>query len=42
LDSSQAARLGQWQPTTPTDTILEEIAAHARAHPDWLDLSAPL
>ena len=42
LDSSKAARLWQWQPTTPTDTILEEIAAHARAHPDWLDLSAPL
>jgi hypothetical protein len=22
--------------------ILEEIAAHAEAHPDWLELSAPL
>jgi CDP-paratose 2-epimerase len=42
LDSSKAARLWNWHPTTPTTTLLEEIAAHARAHPTWLDLSAPL
>lgn len=42
LDSSKAARLWRWQPATSTDSILEEIAVHARAHPDWLDLSAPL
>jgi CDP-paratose 2-epimerase len=42
LDSRKAGRLWGWQPATPTDAILEEIAAHARAHPDWLDLSAPL
>jgi CDP-paratose 2-epimerase len=42
LDSAKAARVWQWQPATSTAAILEEIAAHARAHPDWLDLSAPL
>jgi CDP-paratose 2-epimerase len=42
LDSAKAARLWSWQPQTPTPAILEEIAAHALAHPDWLDLSAPL
>jgi CDP-paratose 2-epimerase len=42
LDSSKAARLWDWRPATPTTAILDEIAAHARAHPDWLDLSAPL
>lgn len=41
LDSAQARRLWQWQPATPTAAILEEIAAHAEAHPGWLDLSAP-
>jgi CDP-paratose 2-epimerase len=42
LDSSKAARLWQWHPITPTTAILGEIATHARAHPAWLDLSAPL
>jgi CDP-paratose 2-epimerase len=42
LDAARAQRLWQWQPTTPTTAILEEIAMHAREHPDWLDLSAPL
>ena len=42
LDSSKAARLWSWRPTTPTTSILEEIATHARANPAWLDLSAPL
>lgn len=42
LDSAKAGRLWQWQPATPTTAILDEIAAHARAHPDWLDISAPL
>jgi CDP-paratose 2-epimerase len=41
LDSAKAARLWNWHPQTPTTTILDEIAAHARAHPDWLELSAP-
>jgi CDP-paratose 2-epimerase len=42
LDSAKAARLWQWRPTTTLPAILEEIAAHAEAHPDWLELSAPL
>jgi len=42
LDSAKAARLWSWRPQTTTDTILEEISAHATAHPEWLDLSAPL
>ncbi len=42
LDSAKAARLWNWQPQTPTTTVLDEIARHAQAHPNWLDLSAPL
>jgi CDP-paratose 2-epimerase len=42
LDSAKAARVWKWKPATPVDTILDEIAAHADAHPEWLDLSAPL
>jgi CDP-paratose 2-epimerase len=42
LDSAKAGRLWGWQPATPASAILEEIAAHARAHPEWLELSAPL
>jgi len=42
LDSAKAERLWQWRPQTPVDTILEEIATHAQAHPGWLDISAPL
>jgi CDP-paratose 2-epimerase len=42
LDSAKASRLWSWQPQTPLAAILDEIAAHAQAHPEWLDLSAPL
>ena len=42
LDSAKAARVWGWQPQTPTEAILAEMAAHAEAHPDWLELSAPL
>lgn len=42
LDAAKADRLWGWQPQTPVEAILEEIARHAEAHPDWLDLSAPL
>jgi CDP-paratose 2-epimerase len=42
LDSAKAARLWDWHPTTTTSAILAEIAEHARAHPQWLDVSAPL
>lgn len=42
LDAGKAGRLWNWRPATPVGAILDEIAAHARAHPEWLDLSAPL
>jgi len=42
LDHAKATRLWGWRPQTPVAAILDEIAAHARAHPEWLDLSAPL
>ncbi|MBI5691629.1 MAG: NAD-dependent epimerase/dehydratase family protein [Verrucomicrobia bacterium] len=42
LDSAKAEHLWSWRPTTPVEAILTEIAAHARANPDWLDRSAPL
>ena len=41
LDHAKATRLWDWRPATPTLAILDEIAAHAEAHPDWLELSAP-
>jgi len=42
LDHAKATRLWGWRPQTPVAAILDEIAAHARAHPEWLELSAPL
>jgi CDP-paratose 2-epimerase len=42
LDHAWATRLWDWRPQTPVAAILEEIAAHAERHPEWLDLSAPL
>jgi CDP-paratose 2-epimerase len=42
LDHAKATQLWSWKPQTPTTAILDEIASHARAHPDWLDISAPL
>jgi CDP-paratose 2-epimerase len=42
LDHAKATRLWNWQPQTPVAAILDEIATHARTHPEWLDLSAPL
>ncbi|MEY4489414.1 MAG: hypothetical protein RIQ79_1922 [Verrucomicrobiota bacterium] len=40
LDAAAAERAWAWRPRTPLNSILDEIAAHARSHPDWLDLSA--
>lgn len=39
LDSQCAAKQWNWRVETPISSILEEIAAHAEAHPDWLRLS---
>ena len=41
LDAGRAERLWHWRPQRTTEDILGEIAAHAQARPDWLDLSAP-
>lgn len=41
LDYGRAEQIWDWRPETPTLSILEEIAAHADQHPDWLDVSAP-
>jgi len=42
LDSAKAARLWDWRPSTPLPALLDEIAAHAEAHPEWLNVSAAL
>ena len=39
LDSAMAKRQWDWQPTVRIEQILEEIAQHAKAHPEWLDIS---
>lgn len=41
LNSALATQIWNWQPQTSVESILDEIAHHAEAHPDWLDLSAP-
>jgi CDP-paratose 2-epimerase len=41
LDSSLAGASWNWQPQTKLEEVLDEIACHAEAHPDWLELSAP-
>lgn len=40
LDHALATRTWNWTPQLSADDILEEIARHAEANPDWLDLSA--
>ena len=39
MDSSRAERQWDWQPEISMDAILEEIAAHATQHPDWLEIT---
>lgn len=39
LDPSLARKVWDWRPSRPLDSILDEILAHALAHPDWLELS---
>jgi len=41
LDSALAAKIWGWQPVRNMESILDEIAQHAQAHPDWLEISAP-
>jgi CDP-paratose 2-epimerase len=40
LDSSLAQQTWGWAPRRATSSILDEILAHAQAHPEWLALSA--
>ena len=35
MDSSRAAREFGWEPRRSLESILDEIAAHAREHPEW-------
>ena len=42
MDCGRAREAWEWQPQTSLDSILNEIAAHAEQHPEWLDVSAPL
>jgi CDP-paratose 2-epimerase len=39
MDSTLAGEVWGWRPETPLQAILEEIALHAEAHPDWLETS---
>ncbi len=39
LDSTLAGQAWGWKPSTSWQDVLEEIAVHAEAHPDWLDIS---
>jgi len=39
LDPARAEREWDWQPTVRVAQILEEIAQHADAHAEWLEIS---
>ncbi len=39
MDSSRARALWGWAPETSLSSILDEIARHAEANPNWLELS---
>jgi CDP-paratose 2-epimerase len=40
MDSRLAGKTWGWQPATGLEAILQEIAQHAEAHPDWLEISS--
>ena len=42
MDSDLAEKTWDWRPRIKLEEILEEIARHAEAHPDWLTTSAAL
>ena len=42
MDSRLAEKTWGWRPTMALEAILEEIAGHAEAHPNWLEVSAAL
>ncbi len=41
MDCRRAKEFWDWRPRTPLESILDEIAGHAEAHPEWLELSSP-
>jgi CDP-paratose 2-epimerase len=41
LDHRLATTTWDWQPRTRVTDVLEEIAVHALAHPEWLAVSSP-
>ncbi len=40
MDSRLAEKTWGWRPSTKLEAILEEIAQHAEAHPNWLEVSS--
>ena len=42
MDAAVAVTAWDWKPPTSLGSILNEIAIHAEANPNWLDLSAAL
>jgi CDP-paratose 2-epimerase len=42
MDAALARDVWGWEPETPLEAILEEIAVHAEQHPDWLEVSGLL
>lgn len=42
MDSRLAEKTWRWQPSTSLEAILQEIAGHAEAHPNWLEVSAAI
>ena len=40
MDSARAGQQWDWQPAVSLDAILTEIADHAEAHPEWLEISS--
>jgi len=40
MDSSLAEKAWGWRPAMKLEAILEEIAQHAEAHPNWLEVSS--
>ena len=42
MDSRLAQKTWGWQPAIALEAILQEIAQHAEAHPNWLEISSAL
>jgi CDP-paratose 2-epimerase len=42
MDSRLAKQNWDWRPSLKLETILDEIAQHAEAHPHWLEISSAL